>query len=119
MRDNEKGTFVLIDVAISGDGSVVKNEAEKILKYEHLMCVETRIVYEPLVRGVSAVASWQQPHYLFTYPDSATSSSKPGYFTVLLPVTYPVIYLPARLNQLVNYPRYNEPLQYKCSTSGT
>jgi hypothetical protein len=34
--------------------------------------------------------------YLLAYPDSATSSSKPGYFTVLLQVTYPVIYLPAR-----------------------
>ena len=55
-RDNEKATYMLIDVAISGDGSVIKKEAEKILKYEHLMCVITGIVYEPLVRGVSAVA---------------------------------------------------------------
>ena len=34
IRDNEKGTFMLIDVAISGDRNVIKKEAEKILKYE-------------------------------------------------------------------------------------
>jgi len=27
---------VLIDVEISGDGNVIKNEAEKVLKYEDL-----------------------------------------------------------------------------------
>ena len=31
--------------------------------------------------------------YLLAYPDSATSSSNQGYFTVLLPATYLVIYL--------------------------
>jgi hypothetical protein len=34
IRDNEKGTCMLIDVAISGDRNVVKKEAEKVLKYE-------------------------------------------------------------------------------------
>jgi len=33
IRDNEKGTCKLIDVAISGDRNVIKKEAEKILKY--------------------------------------------------------------------------------------
>jgi len=33
IRDNEKGTCLLIDVAISGDRNVIKKEAEKILKY--------------------------------------------------------------------------------------
>ena len=33
IRDNGKGTCMLIDVAISGDRNVIKNEAEKILKY--------------------------------------------------------------------------------------
>ena len=33
IRDNEKGTCMLIDVAISGDRNVIKKEAEKILKY--------------------------------------------------------------------------------------
>jgi len=36
IHDNEKGTCMLIDVAISGDRNVIKREAEKILKYEHL-----------------------------------------------------------------------------------
>ena len=36
VRDNEKGTCMLIDVAISGDRNVIKKKAEKILKYKDL-----------------------------------------------------------------------------------
>ena len=36
IRDNEKGTCMLIDVAISGDINVIKKEAEKILKYKDI-----------------------------------------------------------------------------------
>ena len=36
IRDNEKRTCTLIDVAISGDRNVIKKEAEKILKYKDL-----------------------------------------------------------------------------------
>ena len=36
IRDNEQGTCMLIDVAISGDRNVIKKEAEKILKYKDL-----------------------------------------------------------------------------------
>ena len=36
IRDNEKGTCMLIDVAISGDRNVIKKETEKILKYRTL-----------------------------------------------------------------------------------
>jgi hypothetical protein len=35
IRDNENGTYVLIDVAISGDRNVIK-KAENILKYKDL-----------------------------------------------------------------------------------
>jgi hypothetical protein len=35
IRDNEKGTCVLIDVAISGDRNVIKREAENFLKYKN------------------------------------------------------------------------------------
>ena len=35
-RDNEKGTCMLIDVAISGDRNGIKIEAEKILKYKEI-----------------------------------------------------------------------------------
>jgi hypothetical protein len=34
IRHNEKGTCLLIDVAITGDRNVTKKEAEKILKYD-------------------------------------------------------------------------------------
>ena len=36
IRDNEKSTSILIDVAISGDSIVIKKEAEKVLKYKDL-----------------------------------------------------------------------------------
>ena len=36
IRDNEKGTCRLIDVANSGHRNVIKKEAEKILKYKNL-----------------------------------------------------------------------------------
>ena len=36
IRDNEKGTCTLIDVAISGDRNLIKKEAEKILKHKDL-----------------------------------------------------------------------------------
>jgi hypothetical protein len=36
IRDNEKGTCMLIDVAISGDRNMIKKEAEKILKYKDI-----------------------------------------------------------------------------------
>ena len=35
IRDNEKGRCLLIDIAVSGGGNVVKKEAEKILKYRY------------------------------------------------------------------------------------
>ena len=40
VRDNEKGTCMLIDVAISGYRNVIKREAEKILKYKDLTTEE-------------------------------------------------------------------------------
>jgi len=36
IHDNEKGTCMLIDIAISGDRNMIKKEAEKILKYKDL-----------------------------------------------------------------------------------
>ena len=36
IRDNEKRTCMLADVAISLDRNVIKKEAEKILKYKDL-----------------------------------------------------------------------------------
>jgi hypothetical protein len=46
IRDNEKRTCQLIEVAVSGDGNVMKKEAEKIVKYKDLnrntACVECK-----------------------------------------------------------------------------
>jgi len=36
IRDNEKGTCTLTDVAISGDRNLIKKESEKILKCKDL-----------------------------------------------------------------------------------
>ena len=56
IRDNEKGTCMLIDVASSGDRNVLKKEAEKILKYkdltkeiQRLWKVITRVI--PVIKG--------------------------------------------------------------------
>jgi hypothetical protein len=43
IRDNEKGTHMLIDVAISGGRNVTKKEVEKILKYKALTIEIQRI----------------------------------------------------------------------------
>jgi hypothetical protein len=54
--NNEKGTYMLIDVAIPGDRNVIQKEAEKILKYKDLtieiQCmwnVKTRVI--PVIIG--------------------------------------------------------------------
>jgi len=62
VRDNEKGTCMLIDVAISGDRNVIKNEAEKILKYkkfkidiQRMWNVKTKVI--PVIIGTTGTVS--------------------------------------------------------------
>ena len=62
IRDNEKGTCVLIDVAISGDRNVIKKEDEKILKYNDLTIeiqsmwnVKTKVI--PVTIGATGTVS--------------------------------------------------------------
>jgi hypothetical protein len=62
IRDNEKGTCMLIDVAISGDRNMIKKEAEEILKYKDLtieiQCmwnVKTRVI--PVIIGATGTFS--------------------------------------------------------------
>ena len=62
IRDNEKGTCMLIDVAISGDINVIKKEAEEILKYKELTIeiqrmwnVETKVI--PVIIGATRTIS--------------------------------------------------------------
>ena len=64
IRDNEKGTCMLIDVAISGEINVIKKEAEaeKILKYNDLAIeiqrmwnVKTKVI--PVIIGATGTIS--------------------------------------------------------------
>ena len=62
IRDYEKGTCMLIDVAISGDRNVIKKEAEKILKYKDLTIeiqrmwnVKTKVI--PVIIGATGTIS--------------------------------------------------------------
>jgi len=62
IRDNEKGTCVVIDVAISGDRNVIKKEAKKILKFKDLTIeiqnmwnVKTKVI--PVIIGATGTIS--------------------------------------------------------------
>jgi len=73
IRDNEKGTCMLIDVAISGDRNVIKKEAENILKYKHLtieiQCmwnVKTKVI--PVIIGATGTISKSFRKYVSNIP---------------------------------------------------
>ena len=53
IRDNEKRTCMLIDVAISEDRNVIKKEAENILKYKDLT-IETQRMWNVKKKGDSS-----------------------------------------------------------------
>ena len=62
IRDNEKGTCMLIDVAISGDRNVIKKEAGKILKckdlsneIQRMWNVKTKVI--PVIIGKTGTIS--------------------------------------------------------------
>jgi len=73
IRDNEKGTCRLIDVASSGDRNVIKREAEKILKYKDLTIeiqrvwnVKTRVI--PVILGATGTVSKSFRQYVSNIP---------------------------------------------------
>jgi hypothetical protein len=73
MSDNEKGTYVLIDVAIWGDINVVKKEDEKIIKYKDLTIdtqrmwnVKTNVI--PVIIGATGTISKSLRKYLCNIP---------------------------------------------------
>jgi len=73
IRDNEKGTCTLIDVAISGDRNVIKKEAGKILKYKDLTTeiqrmwnVKTRVI--PVIIGATGTISKSFRKYVSNIP---------------------------------------------------
>jgi len=54
IRDNEKRTCKLIDVAISGDRNVIKKEAENILKYKDLT-IEIQRMWNVKTKVISVI----------------------------------------------------------------
>ena len=54
IRDNEKETCMLIDVAISGDRNVIKKEADKILKYENLT-MEIQCMWSVKIKAIPVI----------------------------------------------------------------
>ena len=73
IRDNEKGTCMLIDVAISGDRNVIKKEAQKILKYKDLKIeiqrmwnVKTKVI--PVIIGTTGTISKSFRKYVSNIP---------------------------------------------------
>jgi len=73
IRDNEKGTCMLIDAAISGDRNVIKKEPEKILKYKDLTTeiqrmwnVKTKAI--PVITGATGTVSESFRKYVSNIP---------------------------------------------------
>jgi hypothetical protein len=73
IRDNEKRTCMLTDVAISGDRNMIKNEAEKILKYKDLTIeiqrmwnVKTKVI--PVIIGATGAISESFRKYVSNIP---------------------------------------------------
>jgi len=73
IRDNEKRTCMLIDVAISGDRNMIKKEAEKILKYKDLTIeiqrmwsVKTKVI--PVIIGTTGTISKSFRKYVSNIP---------------------------------------------------
>jgi len=73
IHENEKGTCMLIDVAISGDRNVLKKEAEKILKYKDLTIeiqrmwnVKTKVI--PVIIGATGAISESFRKYMSNIP---------------------------------------------------
>jgi hypothetical protein len=71
IRDNEKGTCMLIDVAVPGDGNVIKKETEKSLIYKNLTIeiqrmwnVKTGVI--PVIIGVTGNISKSFRKYVST-----------------------------------------------------
>ena len=69
IRDNEKGTCMLIDVATPGDRNVIKRESEKILKYKDLVIgikrmwnVKSKVM--PVITGATGTISKSLRQYL-------------------------------------------------------
>jgi len=73
IRVNEKGTYILINVAISGRRNMNKKEAEKILKYKDLT-IEIRRMWNvrtkaiPVISGATGTISKSFRKYVSNIP---------------------------------------------------
>jgi hypothetical protein len=87
IRDNEKRTYMLIDVAISGDINVIIKEAEKILKYKDLT-IEIRRMWN-VETGAAGTISKSFRKYVSNIPGNhevtkrTTENSHIGHCTLL------------------------------------
>ena len=86
IRDNEAGTCMLIDVAISRVRNVIKKEAEKILKYKDLTIeiqrmwkVKTRVI--PVVIGATGTISESFRKYVSNIQGNHEENSHIGHCT--------------------------------------
>jgi hypothetical protein len=73
IRGNEKGTCMLIDVAIPEDKNVIQKEAQNILKYkdltieiQHMWNVKTRVI--PVIIGATGIISKSSRKYVSIIP---------------------------------------------------
>jgi len=73
IRDIEKGTCMLMDVAISADRNMIKKEVEKILKYKDLTIelqrkwnVKTKVI--PVIIGATGTISKSFRKYVSNIP---------------------------------------------------
>jgi len=73
IRDNKKGTCMLIDIAIPGDRNLIKKEAVKILKYTDLITemqcmwnVKAKVI--PVTKGAIGTISKSLRQYLSNIP---------------------------------------------------
>jgi len=70
IRDNEKGTYILIDVAIWGDRNVIKKEADKILKYKYLTIEIQRMWKVKTLIGATGTISKSFRKYISHIPEN-------------------------------------------------
>ena len=56
ISDNEKGICMLIDVAFSGDGNVIKKGADNFLRYKDLT-IETQLMWNSKTKVIAVIIS--------------------------------------------------------------
>jgi len=85
ISDNEKGTYKLIDVAISGDRDVIKKEAEKTLKYkdvtieiQRMWNVKPNVI--PVIIGATGTISKSFRKYVSKIPGKHEVNRKQPYW---------------------------------------